>query len=89
VLRSNTQQQQQPQLPSVAQACTPSLEAQQTSTKSVQAPNANSLFPNDMFKAVATAFQQIMTELNGAESEEVRIMAITKVVLKLMKQNGR
>jgi hypothetical protein len=34
-------------------------------------------------------FQQIMTELNGAESEEDRIMAITKTVFKLMKQNGR
>jgi hypothetical protein len=37
-----------------------------------------------MFKVVATIFQQIMTELNGAESEEGRIMAITKIVLKLM-----
>jgi hypothetical protein len=27
-----------------------------------------------------------MTELNGAESEEERIMAIIKIVLKLMKQ---
>jgi hypothetical protein len=51
VLRSNTQQQQQPQPHSAAQACpdtvgemsAPSLEAQPTtSTKSVQAPNANS-----------------------------------------------
>jgi hypothetical protein len=28
-----------------------------------------------MFTVVATIFQQIMTELNGAESEEDRIMA--------------
>jgi uncharacterized tellurite resistance protein B-like protein len=41
-----------------------------------------------MFKAAATIFQQIMTELNGAESEEDRIVAITKIVLQLMKQNG-
>jgi hypothetical protein len=34
-------------------------------------------------------FQQIMTELSGAESEEDRIMAITRTVLKLMKQNDR
>jgi hypothetical protein len=34
-------------------------------------------------------FQQNMAELNGAESEEDRIMAITKIVLKLMMQNGR
>jgi hypothetical protein len=38
-----------------------------------------------MFTAVATAFQQIMTELNGTETEEATIMAITKIVLKLMK----
>jgi hypothetical protein len=42
-----------------------------------------------MFTAVATIFQQIMTELNGADSEEDRIMIITRTVLKLMKQNGR
>jgi hypothetical protein len=42
-----------------------------------------------MFTIVATAFQQIMTKLNGAESEKEKIMAITKTVLKLMKQNGR
>jgi hypothetical protein len=32
-----------------------------------------------MFTAVATIFQQIMTQLNGAEPEEDRIMAITKM----------
>jgi hypothetical protein len=37
-----------------------------------------------MFKVVTTIFQQIMTELNGAESEEDRIMAITNTVLELM-----
>jgi hypothetical protein len=44
---------------------------------------------NDTFTVVATIFQQIMTELSGAESEEDRIMDITKIVrvLKLMKQN--
>jgi hypothetical protein len=31
----------------------------------------------------------IMTELKGAESEEDRIMAITKIEVKLMKKNGR
>jgi uncharacterized tellurite resistance protein B-like protein len=41
-----------------------------------------------MFKIVRTVFQQIMTELNGAESEEDRKVAITKTVFKLMKQNG-
>jgi hypothetical protein len=42
-----------------------------------------------MFTVVATIFQQIMTEPNAAETEEGRIMAITKVVLILVKQNGR
>jgi hypothetical protein len=41
-----------------------------------------------MLKVVATIFQQVMTELSGAEAEEDRIMAITKIVLKPMKQNG-
>jgi hypothetical protein len=40
-----------------------------------------------MFK-VATVVQQIMTELNGAVFEESKIVAITKIVLNLMKQNG-
>jgi hypothetical protein len=42
-----------------------------------------------MFTAVATVFQQIMTELNGVETEEERIMAITKIVLKHLKQNNK
>jgi hypothetical protein len=41
-----------------------------------------------MFKVVSVVFQQIMKQLNGAESEEDRIMAVTKVVLKFMKQYG-
>jgi uncharacterized tellurite resistance protein B-like protein len=40
-----------------------------------------------MFTVVATIFQQIMTDLNGAESVEDRIVAITAIVFKLMKQN--
>jgi hypothetical protein len=38
---------------------------------------------NDMFKVVATIFQQIMTELNGTAKED-RVMTITKIVLKLV-----
>jgi hypothetical protein len=41
-----------------------------------------------MFK-VATLVQQIMIELNGAATEEQKILAITKIVLKLMTENGR
>jgi uncharacterized tellurite resistance protein B-like protein len=41
-----------------------------------------------MFTAVATLFQQIMTELNGAESEEDRIITIAKIVFHIIKKNG-
>jgi hypothetical protein len=54
----------------------------------VQAPPVNSSSLDNMFK-VATVVQQIMTELNGAVSEENKIVAITKTVLNLMNQNGR
>jgi hypothetical protein len=33
-------------------------------------------------------FQLIMTELIVAEADEERIVVITKIVIKLMKQNG-
>jgi hypothetical protein len=42
-----------------------------------------------VFTVNTTIFQQIMTELSGAESEDDRIVVFTKTVLKLMKQNGR
>jgi uncharacterized tellurite resistance protein B-like protein len=41
-----------------------------------------------MFKVVTNVFQLIMTELNGAEPEDDRIMAITKIVLKVIEQDG-
>jgi hypothetical protein len=41
-----------------------------------------------MFKVGATIFQHIMTELTGAESEEDRVMTVTKIVLKFKKQSG-
>jgi hypothetical protein len=66
-----------------------SLEAQPiTSRKSAQAPNVNNSSLKYMLKVVAKVFQQITTELNGSASEENRIMAVTKTVLKLMKKNG-
>jgi hypothetical protein len=37
---------------------------------------------------VAMVVHQIMTELSEAVSEEEKIMAITKMVFNLMKQNG-
>jgi hypothetical protein len=41
-----------------------------------------------MFKIAATVLQQILTGLNGAESEEDGTVAITKIVLNLKKQDG-
>jgi hypothetical protein len=41
-----------------------------------------------MFQVVEAIFQRIMTELSGAELGEDGIMAVTKIVLKLMKQSG-
>jgi hypothetical protein len=37
---------------------------------------------------VITVVQQIMTEFSGGMSEEAKIVAITKTVLNLTKQNG-
>jgi hypothetical protein len=70
-------------------APSPSRHIQQVSSQSVQIPKANGSSLNDMLTVVARIFQQIMTESNGAESEEDRIVVITKTVLKLVKQNGR
>jgi hypothetical protein len=63
------------------------VEAQPSYTKSVQTLNADTLSLN-MFNIVTVVFQHIMTELNGAKSEDGRIVAITTIVLKVMKQNG-
>jgi hypothetical protein len=41
-----------------------------------------------MFK-VATLVQQTMIELSGAVTEEQKVLVITKMVLKLMRENGR
>jgi hypothetical protein len=57
-------------------------EAIQKTGLSVQAPSSTS---NETIKG-AIAVQQSTTELS--ETEEKRIMIITKIVLNLMKQNG-
>jgi hypothetical protein len=61
---------------------------QQKRGQSVGASNANNLSLNKMFMVVVTVVHQIMTESNGAVLEEAEILAITKVVLILMEQNG-
>jgi hypothetical protein len=52
-----------------------------------QVPTVNSQ-PLGIMLRVVTVVQQIMTDFNGAVSEEEKIVAITKIVLNLMKQNG-
>jgi hypothetical protein len=88
-LRNNTEQQQQPYLHWVPVACPAAVEKprvpahvrEQDASQSVPAPDINSLPLDYMFSVV----QQIMTEINGAVSEEERIEAITEIVLNLMK----
>jgi hypothetical protein len=41
-----------------------------------------------MLKVVVTVVQYIVTECNGAVLEEAKILAITKIILNLMEQNG-
>jgi hypothetical protein len=56
----------------------------QTTGLSVQAPSS---YNNDTIE-VATVVHYIMAELREAVSQKDKIMIITKMVLKLMKQNG-
>jgi hypothetical protein len=94
-LRGSTAQQQQPQarqvpganLPEGVKLSTPVSGQQQNAAQSVRAPNVNSQ-PLDSMLRVVTEVQQIMTEFSGALSEEDKIVAITKIVLNLMKQDG-
>jgi hypothetical protein len=79
VIRSNSLNLSRSQLHRPAPS--PLRHNQQAPRQSVQAPNANSSSLNDKFTVVATIFQQIMTEFDGAESEEDRIVAITETVL--------
>jgi hypothetical protein len=61
---------------------------QQTTGQSVRAPNVNSLPLDKMLKVVVTAVQRVMTKFNGAVLEEANIVAVTKIVLNVMEQNG-
>jgi hypothetical protein len=58
-----------------------------SSGHSVQAKTVNSSSLNYIFK-VAAIVQQIMTELNGTVIEELKIVAIPRIVFNLMKENG-
>jgi hypothetical protein len=92
VLQGSTAQQQQPQARQVPVANSPAgvklstlaSGEQQKAGQSVRAPTVNSQ-PLDNMLRVVTAVQQIMTEFNGAVSEEDKIVAITKIALNLKK----
>jgi hypothetical protein len=97
-LRGETEEQQQPQTNQVAVAGPTTVELrvpvalpqheQQTTGQSVRATNVNSLPLNKMLRVVVTVVQQLITEFNGAMLEGGKIVAITKIVLNIMEQNG-
>jgi hypothetical protein len=66
---------------------TPASGNQQNTGQSVRAQTVSTQ-PLDNMLRVVTPVQQIMTEFNGAVSEEDKIVVITKIVLNLMKQDG-
>jgi hypothetical protein len=86
VLRGNPLP-QQPQIEPAEMTAPPITSKAQVTGQSVQASSATTSSLDDMFK-VAAIVHQIMAELNRAVSEENKIVAITKIVLNLMKQNG-
>jgi hypothetical protein len=96
-LRGKTEEQQQPQTHQVAgpdtmehrvPATLPQHD-QQITDQSVQAPNVNSLSLDEMLEVTVMVVQQIMSESNGTVLEGAKILAITKIVLNLIEQNGR
>jgi hypothetical protein len=70
-----------------AKLSTPATGDQQKAGQSVRAPTVSSQ-PVDNILRVVTFVQQIMTEFSGAVPEEEKTVAITKIVLNLMKQDG-
>jgi hypothetical protein len=64
-----------------------SFEQQQETGQPVRTAILNSQ-PLDSMLRVVTVVQKIITEFNGAVSDWDKIVAITKIVLNLMKQNG-
>jgi hypothetical protein len=88
-LHTNTSKHQQPHPSPLCTDVVPLRHNQQeVPNLSVQNPNVNSSSMNDIFIVVATVFEHVMAEFNGVESEEDRIMDITKYTLKLMKRKG-
>jgi hypothetical protein len=72
--------------PAAKKTSIPTPVQEQEAGQSVRAIIVTSQPLDNMLREV-TVVQQIMTEFNGAVSEEDRIEAITKILLNLMKQN--
>jgi hypothetical protein len=97
-LRGRAEEQQQPQTHQVAVAGPATMGSrvpaalpqheQQTTGQSVRAPNENRLHLDKTLNVVVAVVQQIRKEFNDVVLEEAKIVAITKMVLNLMEQNG-
>jgi hypothetical protein len=77
-LRGKPQQQQQPRTEPAERIAPLFNPKHQMSGQSVQAPSVGTSSLDDMFK-VAAIVQQIMTELNGAVSEEIKLWPSLKL----------
>jgi hypothetical protein len=87
-LLEETDQVQQEAVASTREPELPKTDSKQEEpSQSLPAPTVNS-GPLNMLRAL-TAVQQIMTELKGTVPEEAMIFAITKIVINLMKENGK
>ena len=91
---ATAEQQQRPQEsrvpvapPTTRRQTAPAPALQKETGQSIQAPHASSPSLDNMLRVV-TIVQQIMTEVSGAVTEDEKVLAITKIVLKLMKQDG-
>jgi hypothetical protein len=86
-LTGYAQSQQQPQVLQAQRPKPDTVERKGSSYAAAQASCVKSSSLDDMFR-VASVVQQIMTQLNGAVSEEEKIVARTKIVLNLMNGDG-
>jgi hypothetical protein len=97
-LRGRTEEQQQPETHQVAVEGPSTMEPRvpealpqhekQTTGQSVRAANVKSLPLDKMLNVAVMVVQLTITEFNGAVLEKAKIVAITKIVLNLMAQNG-
>jgi hypothetical protein len=97
-LRGRTEEAQQSQTHQVAVAGPATVELrvpvalsqneQQATSQLIWVPNVNNFSLDKMLKIVLTVVLRVMTECNGAVSQEDKIQAITNIVLNLTEQNG-